>query len=142
MRFSNPESSKGKWSGEVLTEEEIILNQVQTCIKRGSVEFRGGYWVEKNLDGGLVERYYVSSTVEVFSNSVLMLEILLSSHFQEKGFLDELEKDSSIPEEEGNERNKALVKNAIKKLRLLLKYLKKDNFLREEEAEEIIGEVN
>ena len=142
MRFSNPESSKGKWSGEVLTEEEIILNQVQTCIKRGSVEFRGGYWVEKNLDGGLVERYYVSSTVEVFSNSVLMLEILLSSHFQEKGFLDELEKDSSIPEEEGNKRNKALVKNAIKKLRLLLKYLKKDNFLREEEAEEIIGEVN
>ena len=142
MRFSNPESSKGKWSGEVLTEEEIILNQVQTCIKRGSVEFRGGYWVEKNLDGGLVERYYVSSTVEVFSNSVLMLEILLSSHFQEKGFLDELGKDSSIPEEEGNERNKALVKNAIKKLRLLLKYLKKDNFLREEEAEEIIGEVN
>ena len=103
MRFSNPESSKGKWSGEVLTEEEIILNQVQTCIKRGSVEFRGGYWVEKNLDGGLVERYYVSSTVEVFSNSVLMLEILLSSHFQEKGFLDELGKDSSIPEEEGKD---------------------------------------
>ena len=71
-----------------------------------------------------------------------MLEILLSSHFQEKGFLDELGKVSLIPEEEGNERNKVLVKNAIKKLRTLLKYLKKDNFLREEEAEEIIGEVN
>ncbi len=137
MRYSNPEGGRTRSKyNEALTEDEIIMNQIQRCIQKGSVEWSGGYWKESRSADGVVDRYYVPSTTEVFCNSVLMLKILLRSHFKEeiKEEVSKIEKSLNNFEE----GNKEKIKESIKLLEVLLKHQKMDNFGAEEETEEVI----
>jgi len=99
---------------------QIVLEHYRKITQLSCVEFRGGYWTEKQRTSGgatFSESYYVPDSREVFVNSINMLHDLLLPLF-DKQMEEEMER---LEEEYEKEYEKAQDKKEWKPKKLELK---------------------
>ncbi len=84
-KFEDTETTNFSYGKEGISFKDIILNHLKRISEFSSVEFRGGYWEEKQIHLGSgnfqTERTYVPDSREIYTNAVDVLADLLYPHF-------------------------------------------------------------
>lgn len=116
-----------------LSFKQIILEQINRCLRNGSTEWFGGHWDQRIVNGQVVKKY-IQDTRGTFNNSVRMLRAALAGYFK---------KDYPVPaalDKNGNKEE--LVENYILLFENLLKLVKENNFFEEEEGESYLDDTS
>jgi len=85
-KFIDADEFSGSGKNDSLTFKDIVLQHLKKIGTYMSVEFRGGYWEEREVFSGQISnviRTYVPDTREVFSNSVDYLHDILYPYFDD-----------------------------------------------------------
>jgi hypothetical protein len=152
IQFMNMDTYRGGGGGKnTLSFKQILLLHVKKCVDNGSLEFHGGYWIEKSAGTYTIEKTYVQNSREVFCNSVRMLRCLLLGYFDEKmklvdepimlklAEINKVYEDTKLTSKDAkNIYNEKRISEFITLLEELLLLLKRENFLEEEVVEEIM----
>jgi hypothetical protein len=84
-QFEDAETYNPNFMKDKITFRDIVLQHLRKISQFASVEFRGGYWEEKEVPLGnmqtLTQRTYIPDTREVYSNAVECLADLIAPYF-------------------------------------------------------------
>jgi len=146
VEFQNTDTWKGgdKFG---LTFKQIILMHINRCVLKGTTEWHGGYWNEKQKSNW-VEKYYVPDSREVYNNSIRMLRCILLGYFddiiesKDKELQEELVKAYEEYEKSNKDKSakveyyEAKVDIYIRMFEELIMLSKRLNFFQEEDTKE------
>lgn len=133
-----------------LTFRDIVLNHMRRITTLASVEWHGGFWEERHKPIGnvaIVEKHYVQSSREIFSNAVTILSCICLPHFDKEMQKAEKECDDLLEavierykqkEKKGDvvEYQQEKLEIKIKLFRALACFLKRKNYFAEEYRED------
>lgn len=140
IEFGDFQNYRGQGYSQGISFKQIILQHVNRCVQNGSVEWHGGQWEQKIVNGQIM-RKYIPDSRQCFNNSVRMLRAILIGHFDK---VIETEDSSifgsiyslDIPKEPEKKReyDEKIVELYSLLFESLIRLLNRINFLEEEEG--------
>ena len=133
--IADPETYSGVGS-EGMSFRQIVLQTLSHIRSLSSVEFKGGYWVQRAIPmaGAIkMEKLYVPDSREVFRNSIMYLSALCLPHFDEQMKKDEVAALKIATDEKNKEQiAEARLRSAWQLFRSLNLFLERKDYLSEE----------
>lgn len=118
-----------------LTFKQIVLDFLKKMGSLASVEFRGGYWINKfhKVEGTQFmaeEKNYIPDSREVYCNAVEFLQDILYPHFDEKMLKgsDTIESEINALDCNGDDYPKQKLRLCRKLFREISCFLKRENY--------------
>lgn len=89
VTFIDSETYRGDGSSKfALTFKQIVMMHINRCVTNGSVEYRGGFYENRigsqGQTGTQIVRTYVESKIDIFCNSIRILNTLLYKYFKKE----------------------------------------------------------
>jgi hypothetical protein len=142
ITFPDMDTWRGSGNRFGLTFKQIIIQHINRCVVNGSEEWRGGYWEEKIMPNGNIQRKYHPDTRETYNNSIKMLRAILLSYYDDE--MDKIDEEIKLKLNplEGKmitpELNLKKIALHIRLFEELVKLCKRFNFFEEEEVVDTI----
>lgn len=114
----------GRMDKFALTFDGIVMQHLNRCVFRASVEWHGGYWNERIMDNA-IQKEYVQNSREVFYNSIQTLRNILKAYYDDK-----IEEPKGIDDDDLKDEEKIKVYRQM--FEQLLALLKRHNYFKEQ----------